>query len=426
MASTSLDTTQFNLALLALGGLIYAYSLVSRYIKEHLYLSAPLLAVVLGIVVGPVGFHIFDVQNWGQQDIILEELARLAIAVQLTSTALQLRSAYPFQRWRSLAILLGPLMLAMWLISSALVYWLMDVEFWVAVLIGAIITPTDPVLASNIVTGKFAEKHLPANVRNLLSAESGLNDGLAYPFVFLPLLFLQPSTNSEIVHWFGKVWLWDVGFAIIAGLAIGYGAGKLLQWANRKQLMDKQSFLAYLLALTFVTLGGIKLMNSDGILGVFMAGVGYDLVVQGSDRVDEENVQEALDLILTIVIFVVLGLVIPWQDWLALGWSGIALIVTVLLLRRLPAFFLLNRFIPRTNGMKDALFMGWFGPIGVAALYYANLAVHRTELHEIWAIVSLVIVASVFIHGVTAVPLSIWYGQSQSSRDTSSTPDNQD
>ncbi|MFP4008606.1 MAG: cation:proton antiporter [Spirulinaceae cyanobacterium] len=416
MTSASLDTTQFNLALLALGGLIYAYSLVSRYVKERLYLSAPILAVILGIVVGPLGWHIFDVQDWGQQDIILEELARLAIAMQLTSTALQLRSAYPFQRWRSLAIFLGPLMLAMWFVSSALVYWLMDVEFWVAVLIGAIITPTDPVLASNIVTGQFAEKHLPENVRNLLSAESGLNDGLAYPFVFLPLLFLRPSTDSEIVHWLGKVWLWDVGVAIIAGLAMGYGAGKLLKWANRKQLMDKQSFLAYALALTLVTLGGIKLMNSDGILGVFMAGVGYDLVVQGSDRADEENVQEALDLILTVVIFVLLGLVIPWQDWLALGWPGIALVITVLLLRRLPAFFLLNRFIPRSNGLKDALFMGWFGPIGVAALYYANLAVHRTGIHEIWAIASLVIVGSVFVHGITAVPLSIWYKKAQPSR----------
>lgn len=90
MTSASLDTTQFNLALLALGGLIYTYSLVSRYIKENLYLSAPILAVILGVVVGPLGLQIFDVQNWGQQDIILEELARLAIAVQLTSTALQL------------------------------------------------------------------------------------------------------------------------------------------------------------------------------------------------------------------------------------------------------------------------------------------------------------------------------------------------
>jgi NhaP-type Na+/H+ or K+/H+ antiporter len=418
MPSASLDTTQFNLALLALGGLIYVYSLVSRVIKERLFLSAPILALVLGAIVGPLVFNIFDVQTWGHQDIIVEELARLAIAIQLTSTALRLRSAYPYRRWRSLAILLGPLMLTMWAISSALVYWLMDVDFWVAVLIGAAITPTDPVLASNIVTGKFAEKHLPENVRNLLSAESGLNDGLAYPFVFLPLLFLRPDTNHEIARWFGRVWLWDVGAAIVIGLAIGYGAGKLLQWAQRKKLMDKQSFLAYLLALTFVSLGGIKLMGSDGILGVFMAGVGYDLVVQGSDRVDEENVQDALDLILTVAIFVLLGLIVPWQDWLELGWPGVALVMTILVLRRLPAFLLLNRFIPHTNGVKDALFMGWFGPIGVAALYYANLAVHRTGIHEIWSIASLVIVGSVVIHGVTAVPLSVLYGK-QSSSDSS-------
>lgn len=92
-------------------------------------------------------------------------------------------------------------MLAMWVVSSGLVYWLMDVDFWVAVLIGAVVTPTDPVLASTIVTGTFAEEHLPGHVRHLLSAESGINDGLAYPFVFLPLLLLTRPPGEAVFRW---------------------------------------------------------------------------------------------------------------------------------------------------------------------------------------------------------------------------------
>lgn len=229
-----LDPTKFNIALLGLGGLLSGYALLSRFFKQQLYLSAPILAILLGVLCGPV-LGIFDLHAWGNQELILEELARLAIAVQLISTALRLEKAYPFEHWRSLAIILGPLMLAMWAVSSLLVYWILNVELWVAILIGAVITPTDPVLASTIVTGKFAKKHLPPRVRNLLGAESGLNDGLAYPFVFLPLLFLMPSHSDPLVHWFSVIWLWDVGAAIIFGLGLGYLAGKLLQWAQRKK-----------------------------------------------------------------------------------------------------------------------------------------------------------------------------------------------
>lgn len=406
-----LDPTHFNIALLALGGLIYSYGLLSRFIKERLYLSAPILSVLLGVIVGPLVLNIFDVKNWGSQDIIVEEIARLTISIQLISTALRLRSAYPFRRFRSLAILLGPLMLAMWIVSSALIYWILDIDFWVAVLIGAVITPTDPVLAATIVTGDFAEGKLPSHIRNLLSAESGLNDGLAYPFVFLPLLLLTQSPQEAITHWFSVIWLWDVGAAIIFGLLLGYLAGKLLNLAQRKKFIDRQSFFAYVIALAFIVLGGVKLIGSDGILAVFMAGVGYDLVVDEGDRIDEENVTEALDLIITVFIFTLFGLVIPWSEWLALGWNGLFLVVAILVFRRLPALLLLNRFIPHTNGVKDALFMGWFGPIGVAAIFYANLSVHKTGIDQIWYIASLVIAGSVLIHGVTAVPLSLLYSK---------------
>jgi NhaP-type Na+/H+ or K+/H+ antiporter len=333
------------------------------------------------------------------------------MSIQLISTALRLRSAYPFRRFRSLIILLGPLMVAMWFVSSALVYWILDIDFWIAVLIGAVITPTDPVLAATIVTGKLAEDKVPSRVRNLLSAESGINDGLAYPFVFLPLLLLMQSPQEAITHWFSVIWLWDVGAAIVFGLLLGYLAGKLLKWAQGKNLIDRQSFFAYVIALVFIVLGGVKLIGSDGILAVFMAGIGYDMVVKNNDRIDEESVTEALDLIITVFSFTLFGLVIPWNEWLALGWNGLLLVLAILAFRRLPALLLLNRFIPQTNGIKDALFMGWFGPIGVAAIYYANFSVHKTGIDEIWYVASLCVAGSVLVHGVTAVPLSLLYSK---------------
>lgn len=413
------DSTQFNLLLLLIGCLVLGYGLFSRFIKVRLFLSNPILAAILGIICGPVGLGLFRLD--GSQALILEQAARVAIAVQLASTALNLRSAYPFQCWRSLLVLLGPVMLGMWAISSTIVYQILDIDFGMAAIIGAAIAPTDPVLASTIVTGKFAEVHLPKRVRDLLAAESGLNDGLAYPFVLLPLLLLTRRHGEAIWHWSTAVIFWEVGAAMVLGLAGGYIAGKLLKWAQKRDLIDKQSYLAYVLALSITILGGVKLIGSDGILAVFLAGVGFDLVVGESERVEEENIQEALDLILTSTIFFVFGLAIPWQAWLQLGWSGLGLTIAILLLRRLPMVLLFQPLMPRLRHWSDAWFMGFFGPIGVAAIFYANLVVGRDRIEGIdivWSVVSLVVAGSILVHGVSAVPLSRIYGGLMQKRGT--------
>ncbi len=130
----------------------------------------------------------------------MKQGARLAIAIQVMGVALRLPKAYPFTHWRSLAVLLGPVMLLMWLVSGLLVYLILGLPCWVAMLVGAVITPTDPVIATSIATGKVAEQNLPTRLRNLLSAESGANDGLGYPFVLLPILILTRSPQEAVVH----------------------------------------------------------------------------------------------------------------------------------------------------------------------------------------------------------------------------------
>ncbi len=106
-----------------------------------------------------------------------------------------------------------------------------------------------------------------------------------------------------------------------------------------------------------------------------------------------------------------LGLTIPWEGWKELGWAGLLLAVAVLLLRRLPAVLALKRLLGRVGGTRDALFLGWFGPIGVAALFYANLAVRESGVEEAWTVGSLVICASIVVHGLSATPLTRLYGR---------------
>ena len=105
------------------------------------------------------------------------------------------------------------------------------------------------------------------------------------------------------------------------------------------------------------------------------------------------------------------GIAIPWEGWAALGWRGPALVVGVLLLRRLPMIFAFRRFVPPLDRPASSLFVGWFGPIGIAAVFYAILAMEHTGTEVIWTAASLVVAGSILVHGITAVPATHQYGQ---------------
>lgn len=398
-----------NIALLTVGGLVLLVGLFSNPIKRSL-LSAPIIALFLGVLLGPAVFGVLDLAEWGSQETILEQVARLTIAISLMGIALRIPSGYPLSRWRSLAVMLGPVMVLMWLVSGVLVYLILGLPFWMAMLVGAVITPTDPVVSSTIVQGNMAEENLPGRLRHLLSGESGANDGLAYPLVFLSILMIEHSPSDALLEWLTRVVLWEVGAAVVLGAAMGYAAGRLLDWAEEKGNIEQPSYLAYTLALSLAVLGATKLLGTDGILAVFAAGIALNMAVNTEDETREERMQEAVNRFFVLPVFVLLGLALPWQQWLELGWAGLLLVVAVLLLRRLPAVLAVTPILPQACGLRDTLFLGWFGPIGVAALFYASLSLREIGADEAWVVGSLVICASVLAHGVTAAPLTRLYG----------------
>ncbi|PLS87050.1 MAG: sodium:proton exchanger, partial [Actinobacteria bacterium] len=144
-----------NVALTVIGGLVVVIGLFSEPLKRSL-LSATILALTAGILLGPSVFGLLDLSEWGKPEAILEQASRLTVAIGLMGVALRLPSGYVLSRWRSLLVLLGPVMLLMWLSSGLLAYLILGLPFWVAMLVGAVITPTDPVIASTIVTGEVA------------------------------------------------------------------------------------------------------------------------------------------------------------------------------------------------------------------------------------------------------------------------------
>ena len=395
----------FNTIVTLLGGTTLALGLGSKRLSRS-PLPPTLLALVVGVLVGPEVFNLVNLDEMGERATLMERAARLTLGIGLVGVALRIPGSYPRRQWREMLLLIGLGMVLMWAISTALVFLILGLPFWMAALIGAIITPTDPVAASPIVTGDLAEENIREPIRHAISFESGANDGLGYLFVFLPFLMLTRPAGEALTHWLTKSLLWDVGVATLVGLAIGHGAARLLQAAERRDAIKSDWRLVYTVALALFAIGAGRLIKSDEVLLVFAAGAMFTQVISQDDRQNEGHGQEAVNRFFAIPIFVLLGTVLPWRGWFDLGWNGVALVVAVLLLRRPPVLLLLRPLLRDVRSAPEALFMGWFGPIAVAAIYYAFLMEHRTGEPVIWHAVSLVICGSVLAHGLTGAPLT--------------------
>jgi NhaP-type Na+/H+ or K+/H+ antiporter len=196
-------------AALVLGGSILLYTPWGSLLKSYALLSEPFVACAFGIIFGPLGAGWINPQAWSVDTRLIElEVARYTIAVQVVNVGTDLPTPFLRAHWSSILSSITVVMAAMWFISSALVLAVFpELSVLQATLTGACITPTDPVLSSVLVHGRFAEHYVPENVRHLLSAESAANDGLALPLVALPLLLLQFPAGAAIGRWFYNAWL---------------------------------------------------------------------------------------------------------------------------------------------------------------------------------------------------------------------------
>lgn len=400
--------TTLNIILLVVGSVVLFLGAVSKLIRKWNF-SQPFIALMVGFLLDSIELTIFGPDFWNHY--VLQEAARISIAIGVMGVALKVPYTYTFKNWRSIASMLTIVMFFMWITNSLLVYWILDFNFVVALLVGAIMTPTDPILSASILSGRLAENNIPEKLRNLISTESASNDGLGYPFVLLPILWMTCKPHEALSYWLIHTILWEVIGAVILGAIIGYLAGYLLRIALNKKTIDESSYITYTLALALIVLSTVKLMGADGILAVFVAGTTFSTTSTAKERLDEDRVVEGVDLFFTIPIFTVLGIVAPWQEWIKLGWEGLILVFLILLLHRIPILYIIKPLVPNIESNLDVLFAGWFGPVGVAAFYYAQFSMIETGIEELWPIVSMVICASIMLHGVTATYFTKLYGK---------------
>lgn len=392
----------FDALLAIVTGTLVVLGLTARMVKQFT-LSPFLLAIVVGIVFGPQVLGLADLTA-GSVDgsTLLKHTSRVALALSVTSIGFRTQRGDLRANGRRVLSLLSVGMLTMWLVSSVGAWLLLDLPVPLALLLGAVLTPTDPAVASTLVQGTLAERMLPQRLRMTLQMESGINDGLALPFVLIAGLLVTEPGLGIVGDWSLET-LRGVGIPLLLGPAIGVAVGALTKAARARGAIE-ETFLPMLLpavSLLALALGG--LLGASGIFAAFLAGLGVSWTARDQDvRRAAAIAQENFTKVATTVVFLVLGAMLPWGQWSALGLSGAAFGAWVLLLRRPVAGLL--ALAPTHTGPQSVLFLSWFGPLGVGSVYYATY-VERYDIagyERFFAAATLAVAMSVVVHTLTA------------------------
>ncbi|MBB1251784.1 cation:proton antiporter [Streptomyces sp. OF3] len=363
-------------------------------------LSGPLLALLTGVLFGPEVLAVIDLPTIVERHDVMHEVSRLLLAVSVMAVALRypVRDIRPLTRPLTLLLVAG--MIGMALLTSAVAAAVLGLGLAAAFLLGTALCATDPVLATSAVTGDPAERTIPLRTRQLLSLESGANDGLALPLVLAAVALAGPLSGPAALL---ESVLGILG-AIVFGAAVGAAGGWLLRRAEAHREVESGPLLIYTLLLALFVLGPSGLLHLDGILAVFVSGLAFNATSSAGERATEYRIDEAVNRILVLPLFTALGAMLPWHEWAELGWwRALLLVVAVLLLRRLPLLLAFRR--PLGLTWRDAVFLGWFGPMGVSALFYLTLEAARLEADAlVLGAGTLLVVASTIAHGVTNAP----------------------
>lgn len=340
--------------------------------------------------------------------------------MQVMAVGVSTPGGYVVKNWRSVAMFIGPITLTMYIISSICVKSVLHHLSWYeAMVVGACITPTDPVLANSVIKGKFANRYIPTHLRNLLAIESGANDGLGLPFLMLPLLMMSNANKmTALTGWAIHTWVYEIIFSILLGAVCGVVARFLLRQSEKRNLIDKDSFLVFTIALTLLVTGISAILKTDDLLAVFICGNAFAWDAKFLLATHDSDISEVIDMLFNITYFVIFGSIIPWTAFPKIGILRLAGMSTLILLfRRLPVVMLMKPWLPVLQSRKQAFFAGWFGPMGVGAIFFSLMTRDFFDKHgsmvivpstigtDCFPIVCWVVLSSILIHGIT-VPIT--------------------
>ena len=377
----------FGEALLIMGGLLAVAGALSGVMRGTV-LSISVLAVAAGIVLALV-----DVVDVEATDSAVVHLIELALIVTLFSDGLfverELLRLHSGPTVRALAIAM-PITLVLLALFAKLLFG--NLSWAEAFLLGAVLSPTDPVVTSAVVT---AQK-VPAKIRHTLNLESGLNDGLALPFVLFFVVLATPGGDAgqEALELLG-----EAAFGAALGVAIGVAGGKLVHRLPGGGITRRYEGI-YALGLGLLCYGVADVTFGNGLIAAFVGGIALG-VAEHDIPDDFVAFSENVSSILQVLTFFVFGAIIVAIGYDRSGFELAAFILFALLVAR-PIAIMIS-FLRVKMPAPDRAFIAWFGPKGVASMLFAVFVLNSAvaERNTVFDVAAFVVLASIVAHGLT-------------------------
>jgi len=388
---------------LAIG--LIAFGLFSARLGNSI-LTAPMLFVGFGIATGPLGLHLVDMDISGHAIEIIAEIT-LVLVLYTDAARIDVRTLWRHHNLPTRMLLIGlPLTILAGTAAAMTIF--PGLPIFEAALLAAILAPTDAALGQAVVTNNA----VPVRIRQTLNAESGLNDGIALPvvLVFVSLALASEGPAQTASEWitFGTL---QVTLGPLAGLAVGYAGGRLIDNAAGAGRMTRAFQGLAALAVALASFALAEIIGGNGFIAAFVAGLTVGNVHRGVCAYLFDFVEEEGQLLTLFTFFLFGAVMVPQVIGDATPSVILYAIASLTSVRMLPVVISLLG-----SGINPPtwLFLGWFGPRGLASILFALLVLGENESHQaslIMATVVTTVFLSVLLHGVTAAPAARWYSR---------------
>lgn len=412
----------YDLWLIVIGAAVLATAVLPRLISKY-PISMPIVLLILGyaVVALPLGL---EAPNPLEHGTIAEHLTELGVIIALMGAGLNIDRKPSLKGWSGTWRLLSITMLLSVAGAALVGWWIAALAPATAMLLGAVLAPTDPVLASEVQVGAPGEGSEGEEtedtdetghgeedeVRFSLTSEAGLNDGLAFPFTNMAIAMAVAGAHpgNWIETWLLIDVLYKLGVATVIGFALGYLLAIAIFSMPAKTSLAKSMVGLGALAATLLIYGVTEYLGGYGFIATFLGAV----IIRNYKRRHEyhdslHSLTEKVERLLTALIVISLGAAIAGGLFEPLNWRLVmAAVMIIFLIRPLSGVLGLIGF--NKAPWRDRLAISFFGIRGIGSLYYLSFALNEEAFEgarEIWALVGLVIVISIFVHGITGAPV---------------------
>jgi len=378
---------------------------ISRRIRGTI-ITLPMVYAFLGIVIGGLGLNIVELEV---ENRLVELIAELTLLFVLATDASRINIRDVIRDHDLPLRLLGfglPLMMIAGTICAVLIF--SELSLWEAAILGILLYPTDASLGQSVVNNP----KVPVRIRQALNIESGLNDGIALPFLLLAISMATSEVIYKNPFEFTISVLIQIVLGIIVGVVVGFLGAKLIQWGQKSGWMSSIFQKINSLILVLVAYGIAEFIGGNGFIAAFALGLASS---NASGTEESEDLFENAELLVTMLMlltFMIFGAVLLPPAIESISPSIVLYaILSLSLVRIIPVAI---SFIGAKVEPITTLFVGWFGPRGVASILYIFIVLEYESLpglELIYAVVMVTVLFSIFAHGITAAPAAKRYGE---------------